>query len=64
MTMVWLSWTLGHCRQILEASPSNADPEELKKYQRRVKKTMFIIGLNLVENQFVHIKNCKGHAKA
>ena len=31
----------------------------LKKYQRRVKNAMSIIGLNLTNNQLVHIKSCK-----
>ena len=43
-----------------ETPPSNADSKVLKKYQRRVKKTMSIIGLNLANNQFLHINNCKG----
>ena len=33
-----------------ESPPSNADSKVLKKYQRHIKKAMFIIGLNLVDN--------------
>ena len=33
-----------------EASPSNADPKVLKEYQRRIKKAMSIITLNLADN--------------
>ena len=43
-----------------EAPPSNTDPKVLKEYQIRVKKTLSIIGLKLVDNQFAHIKSCKG----
>ena len=30
----------------------------------KVKKVMFIIGLNLADNQCAYIKSCKGYAKA
>ena len=43
--------------------PSNADPRVLKEYQRRTKNTMSIIGLNMTDNQLVHIKSCKGSAE-
>ena len=33
-----------------KAPPSNADPKMLKEYQRRVKKAMSIICLNLTDN--------------
>ena len=35
----------------------NADLKVLKKYQRRVKKAISIIGLNLVNNQLAHMKS-------
>jgi hypothetical protein len=41
-----------------EAPPSNADPKVKKKYERRVRKAMFVIGLNLADNQLAHIKSC------
>jgi hypothetical protein len=44
--------------------PSNADPKVLMEYQRRVKKAMSIIMLNLADNQLAHIKSCKGPAEA
>ena len=47
-----------------EPPPFNADSKVLKKYQRRVKKTMSIINFNLADNQLMHIKSCKGHAEA
>ena len=47
-----------------EAPPSNADAKVMKDYQRRVKKATSIIGLNLVNSQFMHIKSCKGPAEA
>jgi len=47
-----------------EAPPSNADPKVIKDYQRRVKKAMSVIGLNLADNQLAHIKSCKGPAEA
>ena len=46
------------------APPSKEDPKVLKEYQRCVKKAMSIIGLNLAENQLVHIKSCKGLVEA
>jgi hypothetical protein len=45
------------------ASPSNVDPKVLKEYQRRVKKALSIIVLNLADNQFMHVKSCKGPAE-
>jgi hypothetical protein len=47
-----------------EAPPSNADPKIIKEYQRRVKKAMSIISINLVDSQLHHIKRCKGPAEA
>ena len=47
-----------------KAPPSNADPKVLKEYQRRVKKAMSIIVLNLADNQLAHVKSCKGPAEA
>jgi hypothetical protein len=47
-----------------EAPPSDADPKIVKEYQRRGKKAMSIIGINLVDNQLHHIKRCKGSAEA
>jgi hypothetical protein len=47
-----------------EAPPSNADPKVIKEYQRRAKKAMSTIGINLVDNQLHHIKRCKGPAEA
>ena len=47
-----------------ETSLSNANPKVLKKYQRCVKKTMFIINIDLADNQLVQIKSCKGPAEA
>jgi hypothetical protein len=35
------------------------DSKILKEYQRRVKKAMCIIGLNLADNQLVYIKSSK-----
>ena len=43
--------------------PFNADPTLMKEYQRHIKKTISIIGLNLVDNQLVHFKNYKGFAE-
>ena len=43
---------------------SNANPKVLKEYQRRVKKAVHIISLNLVDYQLAHIKSCKGLTKA
>jgi hypothetical protein len=39
---------------------SNLDPKMLKKYERYIKKAMFIIDLNLADNQLTYIKICKG----
>ena len=47
-----------------EPLPSNADPKILNEYRKRVKKVTSIIGLNVVDNQLTHIKNCKGPADA
>jgi hypothetical protein len=47
-----------------EAPPSNADPKVKKEYERRVRKAMSVIGLNLADNQLTHIKSCKGPAEA
>ena len=47
-----------------KAPPSDADPKVLKEYQRRVKKAMSIIVLNLADNQLAHVKSCKGPAEA
>jgi hypothetical protein len=47
-----------------EAPPLNADPKMKKKYERRVRKAMSVIGLNLADNQLAHIKSCKGPAEA
>ena len=47
-----------------EPPPSNADLKDKKAYQRRVKKAMSVIGLNLVDAQLAHIKSCKGPAEA
>ncbi len=47
-----------------EAPSSNADPKVKKEYQRRVKKAMSVIGLNLADNQLAHIKSCKGPSEA
>ena len=35
----------------------------LKIYQRHVKKIKFVIGLNMMDNQLVHIKSYKGSAE-
>lgn len=40
------------------------DPKAIKEYNRRVKKAMSVIGLNLVDNQLAHIRNCKGPTEA
>jgi hypothetical protein len=47
-----------------EAPPSDEDPKVIKEYQRRVKKAMSTIGINLVDSQLHHIKRCKGPAEA
>ena len=46
-----------------ETLPSNVDPKVLKEYQRHIKNVMSIIDINLADNQFTHIKSCKGPAK-
>lgn len=46
------------------APPSNVDPKVQKEYQKRMKKAMFIIALNLVDKWFAHIRSCKGPADA
>ena len=43
--------------------PSNANPKVLKKYQRRVKKAMSIIVLNLADDQLAYVKSCQGPAE-
>ena len=43
----------------METPPSNADSKVLKEYQRRVKKTISIIGLNLAGNQLARINGNK-----
>jgi hypothetical protein len=47
-----------------EAPPSNADPKMKKEYERRVRKAISVIGLNLANNQLAYIKSCKGPAEA
>ncbi len=47
-----------------EAPPSDADPKVIKDYQRRVKKAMSTIRINLVDSQLHHIKRCRGPAEA
>lgn len=47
-----------------EPSPSNADLRAKEEHQRWVKKTMFIFGLNLIDNELAHIKSCEGVIKA
>jgi hypothetical protein len=46
-----------------EAPPFNADPKVIKEYQRRVKKAMSTIAINLVDSPLDHIKRCKGPAE-
>ena len=48
----------------MEAASSNADSKVLNEYQRRVKQAISIISLNLMDNQLMHIKICKGPTKA
>ena len=55
-------WEIVHDTE--EPPPFDADPKEKKGYQRRSKKAMSIIGLNLVDNQLAHMKSCKGPAEA
>jgi hypothetical protein len=47
-----------------EAPPSNSDPKVIKEYQRRAKKAISTIAINLVDNQLHHIKRCKGPVEA
>jgi hypothetical protein len=47
-----------------EAPPFDASDKEKIDYQRRVRKVMSIIGLNLVDAQLAHIKSCRGPAEA
>jgi hypothetical protein len=47
-----------------EAPPSNSDPKVIKEYQRRAKKAMSTIAINLVDSQLHHIKRCKGPVEA
>ena len=42
-----------------EPPPFNANSKMLKEYQIRIKKAIFIIGLNLEDNQLANIKSCK-----
>ena len=60
----WLPWTFGTLYTSEKVLPSNADPKVLNEYQRRVKKAMSMIGLNLADNQFAYIKKCKRPAEA
>jgi hypothetical protein len=54
-----------HCGQIRGNSTFQSRFKSVKRIPKaHKKKTMSIIGLNLADNQFLHIKNCKGHAKA
>jgi hypothetical protein len=55
---------LGHCRHIQEDSSFQCGSKILKEYQRCVKKAMFIISLNLADNQLAHLKSCKRRAGA
>ena len=47
-----------------KAPPSNMESKVLKEYQRRVKKAMSIIVLNLADNQLAHVKSCKRPTEA
>ena len=47
-----------------DVQPFNANSKVLKEYKRRVKKAMSMIGLNLTDNQLVHIKNYKRPVEA
>jgi transposase InsO family protein len=47
-----------------EAPADDADTKVKKDYDRRAKKAMSIIGLNLVDSQLAHIRSCKGPAEA
>ena len=48
----------------METAHFNSDYKVLNDYQRRVKKSMSMIGFNLINNQLAHIKNCKRPAEA
>ena len=48
----------------VEAPPSNADPKVKNVYERRVRKAISVIGLNLADNQLAYIKSCKGPAES
>ncbi len=47
-----------------EVPPSNSDPKVIKEYQRRAKKAISTIAINLVDSQLHHIKRCKGSVEA
>ena len=65
MEMVLESMDLWEIVDESEEPPSiDDDPKVIKDYNRRVKKAMSVIGLNLVDNQLAHIKSCKGPAEA
>ena len=65
MEMVLESMDLWEIVEETEEPPSfDDDPKVIKDYNRRVKKAMSVIGLNLVDNQLAHIKSCKGPAEA
>lgn len=57
---------LGHCGRIRGSSPSNIDFKVKKKKNTKglIKKTMFIIMLNLADNQVAYIKGCIRPLKA
>jgi hypothetical protein len=61
---VGLHGPLGIVNGSEEAPPFDADPKVIKEYQRRVKKAMSTIGINLVDIQLHHIKRCKGLVEA
>lgn len=59
MKMVLVSMDLWKIMDEFEETlPSNVDFKVKKEYQRRIKKAVSIIGLNLADNQFAHIKSC------
>lgn len=65
MEMVLASMDLWEIVDDTEEPPSfDEDPKVKKDYERRVKKAMSVIGLNLVDSQLAHIKSCKGPAEA
>ena len=43
---------------------ADADPKEIKEFNRRAKKAMSIIGLGLGNSELAHIKSCKGPVEA